>query len=132
MFIYLQEGHPQFGPLVREAYEAVTLRNDVLCTSVFTIGELLTLPKRKGDDALVQATRKYMLSGEIEILPFTLQTADIYSAIRSKTKLKAADTIHLATAAEAGARLFVTNDDQLRKVQMQGMPLIAGLDGKLW
>ena len=132
VFIYLQEGHPKFGPRVREAYEALVRRNDTLCTSVFTVGELLTLPKRMGNDALVQATRKSMLSGEIKILPYTLETAEMYSTIRSRTKLKAADAIHLAAAAEAGAGLFVTNDDQLRKIAMPGIPLIVGLDGKIF
>lgn len=132
MFIYLQEGHPEFGPLVRKAYMAIERRRETLCTSVFTIGELLTLPRRKSKDALVRAIRESMLSGEVEILPFTLATAEMYSLVRSRTKLKAADSIHLAAAAESGARTFVTNDEQLLKLQLDGIPQIVGLDGRLW
>ena len=107
-------------------------RNDTLCTSVFTVGEVLTLPRRKKNEALVAALRRYMLGGEIELLPYTLATSEIYSEVRAATALKAADAIHLATAAEAGARLFVTNDHQLQRIKMPGIPLIAGLDAKLW
>jgi predicted nucleic acid-binding protein len=131
-FVSIQQAHPQFGPLVRQAYGAILQRNDTRCTSVFTIGAMLTLPKREKNDAVIQATRKYMLDGEVEVLPFTLNTAEIYSEVRSYTRLRPADAIHLASATEAGARLLVTDDDQLKKVGMAGIPTIVGLDGKIW
>lgn len=132
MFIYIQEGNPQFAPLARRAYEAMKERGDTLCTSVFTVGEVLTLPRREKRDALVSALRGYMVDGEIELLPFTLSTAEIYSQVRAATALKAADAIHLASATEAGVRLLVTNDQQLQRIKMPGIPLIAGLDARLW
>jgi predicted nucleic acid-binding protein len=132
MFIYLQEGNPQFAPLVQIAYEALEKRNDTLCTSVFTVGEVLILPRRKRNNVLADSIRSFMLGSNIELLPFTLSTSEIYSDVRAVTTLKAADAIHLATAIECGARLFVTNDHQLQRITMPGAPLIAGLDAKVW
>jgi predicted nucleic acid-binding protein len=46
--------------------------------------------------------------------------------------LKAADALHLATAIESKASLFVTNDHQLQRLQVPEKPFTVGLDGKLF
>jgi len=132
LFIYLHEDHPEFGPKVRRIYEALIARNDTLCTSVFTVGEVLTLPLRMKDDAAISAIRDSMLSGEVELLPFTLAMAQRYGQIRAVSSLKAADALHLATAIESRVSLFVTNDHQLQKLQVAEKPFTVGLDGKLF
>ena len=132
MFIYLHEDHPEFGPLVRQAYEFLVARNDTLCTSVFTVGEVLTLPLRKQDLQATDTIRNSMLSGEVELIPFTISMAERYAQIRGATLLKAPDALHLATAIETKVDLFVTNDHQLQKLQFPGKPISAGLDGKVF
>jgi predicted nucleic acid-binding protein len=132
LFIYLHEDHPEFGPYVRRAYEALIARNDTLCTSVFTVGEVLTLPLRMKDEAAISAIGDSMLSGEVELLPFTLAMAQRYGQIRAASSLKAADAIHLATAIETRVNLFVTNDRQLQRLQVPEKPWTVGLDGKLF
>jgi predicted nucleic acid-binding protein len=132
LFIYLHEDHPQFGPLVRQAYEFLVARNDTLCTSVFTVGEVLTLPLRRQDQLATDLIRTSMVSGEVELIPFTISMAERYGQIRGATALKALDALHLATAIESKADLFVTNDRQLQQLQFPGKPLSAGLDGKVF
>jgi uncharacterized protein len=132
LFIYLHEDHPEFGPLVRRAYEALIARNDTLCTSVFTVGEVLTLPLRMKDEAAITAIRDSMLSGEVELLPFTLPMAQRYGQIRAVNSIKAADALHLATAIETRVNLFVTNDRKLQRLQVPEKPWTVGLDGKLF
>jgi predicted nucleic acid-binding protein len=132
LFIYLHEDHPEFGPLVRRAYEALVARNDTLCTSVFTVGEVLTLPLRMKDEAAIIAIRDSMLSGEVELLPFTLPMAQRYGQIRAVSSIKAADAFHLATAIETKVNLFVTNDRKLQRLEVPEKPWTVGLDGKLF
>jgi predicted nucleic acid-binding protein len=132
LFIYLHEGHAVFGPKVRRIYEAHVARNDALCTSVFSVGEVLTLPLRLKDEAAIRLIRESMLSGEVELLPFTLEMAQRYAEIRAATNLKAADALHLATAIEAKANLIVTNDFQVQKLNVPGKPLTSDLDGKIF
>jgi predicted nucleic acid-binding protein len=132
LFIYLHEDHPEFGPRVRRIYEEMIARNDTLCTSVFTVGEVLTLPLRLKDEAAANAIRESMLSGEVELLPFTLATAQRYAQVRALCLIKPADALHLATAIEAKVNLFVTNDRRLRQFRLPEMPLTIGLDGKLF
>ena len=132
LFIYLHEGHPAFGPRVKRIYEELIARNDTLCTSVFTVGEALTLPLRMKDEAAIAAINDSMLSGEVELLPFTLAMAQRYGKIRAASSLKAADALHLATAIESKASLFVTNDNQLQRLRVPDKPFTVGLDGKLF
>ena len=132
LFIYLHEDHSEFGPRVRRIYEEMIARNDALCTSVFTVGEVLTLPLKLKDEAAAGAIRESMLSGELELLPFTLATAQRYAEIRALCSIKPADAIHLATAIEAEVDLLVTNDHRFRQFRLPEMPLAIGLDGKLF
>jgi predicted nucleic acid-binding protein len=132
LFIYLHEGHPEFGPIVRRAYEALVARNDTLCTSVFTVGEVLTLPLRMKDEAAITAIRDSMMSGEVELLPFTLAMAQRYGQIRAVCSVKPADALHLATAIETKVSLFVTNNHKLRNLEVPDKPWTVGLDGKLF
>jgi predicted nucleic acid-binding protein len=132
LFIYMLEGNPVFGPKVRKILEQMVARGDFFCTSAFSIGEILTGPRRRGSAADVDAVKRYFLSGAVEILPFTERTADRYSVIRSTNRVSQADGIHLASAAEAGVDLFLTNDNDLRKLSIPGIKFFADLQGKVF
>ena len=131
LFIYLLEGNPVFGPKVRKILSRIVSRGDALSTSVFSIGEILTGPRRRGSISGTDAIKRYFLSGAVEILPFTEATADRYSLIRGANKVSQADGIHLATAAEVGVDVFVTNDGDLRNLKIPGIKFFADLDGKV-
>jgi len=132
LFIYMLEANPAFGANVRKILEQIVARRDFICTSVFSIGEILTGPRRRGSVSGVDAVKKYFLSGAIEVLPFTEKTADRYSVIRSANRVSQADAVHLASAAEAGVDIFFTNDRELRKLSIPGIKFFADLDGKVF
>ena len=132
VFAYLLEGNADFGPQARAAYEAITNRGDTICTSVFTVGELLVLPKKKGDHRIISAISGFMQSGDIELLPFTINTAEQYSEVRAASRLKAADAIHVATAKLAQVNFFLTNDKEILGQKMRGIPYFVGLDGRIF
>jgi uncharacterized protein len=131
LFIYILEGNPTFGPKVVRILKQIVSRGDSLCTSVFTLGEILTGPRRRGSYSGADAVKKYFSSGAIEVLPFTERTADRYSIVRSANRVSQADGIHVATAAEAGVDIFFTNDSNLRKLSVPGIKFFADLDGKV-
>jgi predicted nucleic acid-binding protein len=132
LFIYLLEGNPIFGAKVRNILTRIVSRGYTLSTSVFTLGEILTGPRKRGSTSGIDAVKKYFLSGAIEILPFTEATADRYSVIRGANRISQADGIHLASAAEAGVDVFFTNDGDLRGLSIPGIKLFADLDGKVF
>jgi predicted nucleic acid-binding protein len=132
LFIYLLEGNPTYAPRVKSILQQMQLRDDILCTSVFTLGEVLTGPRKVGAIAAAERVRSYFIeSGQVELLPFSATTADRYSNIRATSSVQSADAIHLASASESGAHLFLTHDKQLQKLVVPGIHFIAGLDGNL-
>uniref|UniRef100_A0A7V4XUJ3 PIN domain-containing protein n=1 Tax=Acidobacterium capsulatum TaxID=33075 RepID=A0A7V4XUJ3_9BACT len=131
LFVYWLEENPVFQARVQEIHETMTRRGDRLCTSVFTAGEVLAGPRKRNQPDVVAQVLDYFQSGEIEVLPFDLATANTYSMIRTDHRVLPADAIHLATAAEAKVDLFLTNDHKLQSLHVPGIRFIGGLEGKV-
>lgn len=129
VFIYLLEGNPQFLPKVQRILQQTELRGDTLATSVFTLGEVLTGPRRIGASDVVASIKSYFASGSVALLPFDTETADRYSILRSTFRVTQADAIHLSTAAVSGVDLFLTNDSLLWKLVIPGIKFMIDLDG---
>jgi predicted nucleic acid-binding protein len=132
LFIYLLEANPQFAPKVDRIQKQIESRGHQLVTSVFAVGEILTGPRKVDDHDAVAAIQAWFKSGVVELLPFTLETAEQYSILRSTFNVRQADAIHLASAAIKGVDAFVTNDEHLQKLKIPGITFVVGLDGKLF
>jgi predicted nucleic acid-binding protein len=132
LFIYYFEGHSDFGPRVRQIHHEMTRRGDILCTSIFTAGEIFVGPQRLKDYENLKRLKDYFESDEIEVIPFTISTAEAYSRIRAENSVLPGDAIHLASAAEARTDLFFTNDKRIQKLNVSGINFIAGLDGSIF
>ena len=132
LFVYLIEAHPEHGVRAREIFAAMKMRRDTLCTSVFTIGEVLTGPYKKGAVELASQVKESIRPPVVELLPFNTETADGYARIRSENRVSPADAIHLASAAHAGVNLFLTNDRRLPALVIPGIDFIAGMDVNLF
>jgi predicted nucleic acid-binding protein len=132
LFIYLLEANPAFGARTQRLHQGMLRRGDILCTSIFTVGEVLTGPRKLKDAAGIRGIKTFFSSKDVEILPFTIEAADRYSMIRAETRVTQADGIHLASAAAAGVDLFITNDGKLRKLRIPGIRFFGDLDGKVY
>jgi predicted nucleic acid-binding protein len=132
LFIYLLEKNPIHGPQVVKIHREMLRRQDTLCTSVFTIGEVLTGPRKTKDEPGIRGIKAFFSSGEVEVLPFDMGAAEGYSMIRADLRVTQADAIHLATAAVSGIDLFISNDRELHKLRIPGIRFMADLDGKVF
>lgn len=132
LFVYMLEGNPAFEGQIRRLGEQLSARGDRLCTSLFTVGEVLTGPYKKRLAKAADKINQYFRSGAVELLPYTLDTSERYAQFRAAFSVKQADAIHLATASVAGVDLFVTNDQQLLKLHVPGVRFMMGLDGRIW
>jgi predicted nucleic acid-binding protein len=106
-------------------------RGDDLITSVFTFGEVLAGAYRRRTPNTVEQTNDQLLSIIAEIVPFTMETVDHYARIRASLVIRPPDAIHLASAAQAGTDLFITNDNKLIGKVIPGIQFIAGLDSNI-
>ncbi len=132
LFIYWLEDHPEYARRVGAIHSRMEQRHDQLITGAFTFGEVLAGVYRKGAPQLADESRRLMRNVVAEVIPFTLETADRYARIRGSPGITPADAIHLASAAQAGTDLFLTNDKRLVGKIVPGIQFIASVDTQLF
>lgn len=76
--------------------------------SVLLLPELLTKPLREG--AIAELTELGALLSRLDLRPVDEATAALATALGAAYRLRAADAVHLATAVNAGADRFITNN----------------------
>jgi uncharacterized protein len=128
LFIYWLEDHPQYAKRVGAIRSRMQERGDQLITGAFTFGEILAGAYRKGATQAAAESQRLLQEVVSEVVPFTIGTADHYTQIRGMLGVAPADAIHLASAAQAGTDLFLTNDKRLVGKIVPGIQFIAALD----
>lgn len=131
LFIYWLEDHERYAKQVDAIHSRMKQRQDRLITGAFTFGEVLAGTYRKGRAELADEFRTLLKSVVAEIVPFTVETAEHYARIRGALGTTPADAIHLASAAQAGTDLFLTNDKSLVGKIVPGIQFIAMLDSQI-
>lgn len=127
LFIYLLE---DFGPQsdrVAEVRARMLERDDELCTSTLTLGEVLVKPAEQGNAALRQRYEE-VLSQTARLIMFDREVARRYAEIRRNRGIRPPDAIQLACAAQVGVDLFITNDDRLSRLTIPGIQFLVPLD----
>lgn len=127
LYIYLFQGSSHSSERVAEIRDAMNRRGDQLLTSCFTIGEVLVGPARVGRSDL---SRQYeqAIAQTSALIPFDLDAARMFAAIRVDTSIKPPDAIQLACAAVAKSDMFITNDARLSRKTIPGIQFIVPLE----
>ena len=125
LFIYLFEGHPTFSLRTQNLLERARRRGDSLCTSYLALGEVMAGAEKSPSTQKALAAREIIREMGFSFLPFDEGAVTPFSRLRSREKLKIADSIHLACSASAGVDLFLTGDKQLTKLDVPGIQFIA-------
>jgi uncharacterized protein len=127
LFIYLFEDYGELTALVQALWHRMVARGDVLVTSSMSLGEVLAgIP---ADHREVWDLWRTSLPQIADVYPFGDQAALRYAVIRRDRTIRQPDAIQLACAAEAGATLFVTNDERLTRKVVPGVPVLTSLRG---
>lgn len=116
VLIYLLEGS---GPLAEAAGRLVDAiesgeRDGVI--SAIGLAEVLAGPASAGDARVFEYTAEVLRDSRLEVLPLDAATAEDAAWIRGSVGIGLADAVHLASARNAGATLFVTNDRRIRSL----------------
>ena len=132
LFVYWLEDHPKVADRIQEIWAAMERRRDTLCTSIFTVGEILAGPYKRGAAGLASEIREFLQPPHVEVIPFMPGTADRYARIRAEHRVSPPDAIHLASAAQFQVDLFLTENRRLQKLAVPGIDFIAGMDAGLF
>jgi predicted nucleic acid-binding protein len=115
--IYFVERHPRYVEMMRAVIQRVDTGALAGYSSVVTLTEVLTLPKRQGNAAMEQAYRDVLLhSRHFTLLPIDVAIAEQAVALRAYYTLRTPDALQIATALHAGCQAFLTNDIALKRV----------------
>jgi predicted nucleic acid-binding protein len=116
--IYFIEQNEAYLELVRAFFRAMSQGEFQVITSTLTLTEVLVHPLRSGNVALANQYRDIILDQENLItLPVSAEIADVAAQLRATQNLRTPDAIQIATAIQAGATFFLTNDARLAAVQ---------------
>jgi predicted nucleic acid-binding protein len=121
IFFYWLEAHPTNTPHVEQIHRKMKARGGKLCTSAFTIGEILAGAYKSGRLTEAQQIKEFFGGGEVRVLQFGTDAAECYAFIRASHNLSPADAIHLASASVVHVDVYVTNDSKLRKLVVDGI-----------
>jgi len=125
LFIYLLEGHPTFYARTNHLLKRAYARGDSLYSSYLALGEITAGAAKSSDPASVLTIRSTLDEMGFSFLPFDERAVQPFARLRAQTKLRIADSIHLACAAAAGMDLFLTGDLQLVGLYVPGIQFIA-------
>jgi predicted nucleic acid-binding protein len=126
LFIYLFEEYAELSERVKKLRRAMLQRGDQLLTSAFTLGELLVKPTERGALDLCKAYEEALMRTAI-LIPFDVSSANQYARLRCDRSLRPPDAIQLACAGAAGVDLFITNDERLKSMRVDGIQFLTSL-----
>jgi len=117
--IYFIEAHHQFGPLIKEIVELMNENRIQAFTSVLTLSEVLPKPVETKNEELTEKFKTYLKNGQnLTLLPITEIIGETAGVLRGKyPHLKTIDAIQIATALDAEADAFLTNDKKLSGIK---------------
>jgi predicted nucleic acid-binding protein len=115
--IYFVEENPIYTPLVDPFFTALDSADFQVVTSTVTLLEVLVQPFRVGDYQLASQYRDILLSqNSLAVAGMSPKIAEQAARLRASYNLRTPDAIQLATAIEAGASTFLTNDQRLTTI----------------
>lgn len=117
IFIYFVEWHSRYVALARGVFALINSGQMEGHSTVLTLTETLTYPKRIGNRELEESYRHLLLNTRnLKLWETTATIADTAADLRARYNLRTPDAIQIATALAAGCEAFVTNDRTLRRV----------------
>jgi predicted nucleic acid-binding protein len=116
-FIYFVERNPTYLDPCREVIRLIDTGTIIGYSSVVTLTEVLTLPKRLGRTVLEREYRELLTQSPFFLLvPIDVASAELAAELRARYNLRTPDALQVATALVRRCEAFLTNDARLKRV----------------
>ena len=125
IFIYYLEADSRRANLVQEFFDDVATGRIRGIASVVALIEILVLPLRLRQSGVARDYREFFLGyPNLALREVTVPIAQRAADVRADYRVPIADSIHLATAVESGADLFLTNDRRLARFPLLPVAIV--------
>lgn len=129
VFIYHLEDNLKFSNITEELFDNIENGKYHAVTSIITLLEILVKPKMEKNFQITSDYRDLLLTfPNLKFSQVDLQVSDIASTLRVKYKIKTPDAIQIATAISEKAKVFITNDEQLKNINDIDIILLSELE----
>ena len=91
--------------------------NLTIVSSPVLVIEALTKPLQDGNTEIEMQYRELFRANAVRMLDASYSVFEDAARLRAKTGLKIPDALHAATALQSGCTLFITNDEDFRRVE---------------
>ena len=122
-FIYSVERIEPYRALLEPMWRQAQAGQFAIVSNDLAVLETLVKPLRDGDLIVETLFRSLFDAVEVNLIPVTRALWEDAALLRAETGLKTPDAIHAATALLAQCTLFVTNDDDFRRVE--DLPIVV-------
>jgi predicted nucleic acid-binding protein len=114
VFVYHFEANEEFGARSTELLRRIEDGELRAVCSVLSRLEVLVVPKREGRDDLCRIYREvFETFPNLLVRPVDARIADLAADLRASYSLRTPDALHIATALDARADFYVTEDRRL-------------------
>lgn len=128
IFIYHFEDNKKFLDTTSKIFSQIEGGKYQAVSSVISLIEILTLPKRKNNYLLVRDYKEILLNfPNLNFMDVNLDVAEWSSSLRAKYKITTPDAIQVATAILENADFLLTADKNLRKIKDINVKLLQEL-----
>jgi len=131
LLIYLLEGNPAYRVRIQEILTNSYTRGDYLFTSFLGLGEVMAGAATSSRPSTAQDIRTKLDDAGFSYIEFGEAAVQTFARLRAVSRVKSADSIHLACAASVGIDLFLTGDKQLMKLIVPGIQFIANFENPI-
>ena len=123
VLIYSVERVEPYRTLLEPMWQEAQDGNLIIVSSPVLVVEALVKPLRDGNTEIEMQYRELFAANAVRLLEASYSVFEDAARLRADTGLAIPDALHAATALRAGCALFITNDNDFRRVQ--GLPIVV-------
>jgi len=118
IFIYFLDGREPFLPMVTPFLESVIDGDIIGYTGDAVLAEVTVQPYKTGNISTIERTKAFFAQKDfLSIISHDSKAFDLASKISGTKGMKLIDSLHMATAIQAGCSFMVTHDQKMKSVE---------------
>ena len=127
--IYFVERHLEYAERMRSIIRRIDSGQIMSFSSVITLTEVLTLPKRVGNRSLEREYSELLLnSRNFSLVDVNPEIAENAAELRARYNLRTPDALQIASAIVTGCQAFITNDTVFKRVNELSILVLSELE----